>query len=101
MVKGTVRLVHASKFHHSSFQPMGIRRRNYSPLANDSPGMRLLLILSSNYENKNNITHVQALTGHTISTDELPTTLPEPRLKAEILGSCEVLNENVGNGRRR
>ena len=42
-----------------------INRRHYLP--------RLRLTLSSNYQNKNNLTHVQPLTGHTISTDELPT----------------------------
>jgi len=39
-----------------------INRRHYLP--------RLLLFLSSNYENKNNLNHAQALTGHTISTDQ-------------------------------
>ena len=59
-----------------------INRRHYLP--------RLRLTLSSKYQNKNNLTHVRALTGHTISTSELPTIRPELRRT-----STARLNEHV------
>ena len=46
-----------------------INRRHYLP--------RLRLTLSSNFQNKNNLTHVQPLTGHTISIDGWAVTRPE------------------------
>jgi hypothetical protein len=46
-----------------------INRRHYLP--------RLLLILSSKKDDKNNPSDLQILTGHTISMEGLPTTRPE------------------------
>jgi hypothetical protein len=44
-----------------------INRRHYLP--------RLPLTLSSKYNDKNNPNDLQILTGHTISTSELPTSM--------------------------